>query len=1153
MIGRVVFSVALMAGAFASRAGNLIPNPGFETWAAKENRPTASSWQWNFGDRALNETAFEFFGRSNSEKHSGEWSLHLKDAYAGKANNTFDFMVAGNRLPRLAGKTVVFSAWVRQVSASKAGVVGIALWTKGKDGKSHAVFRGIDSAGEAPWQQLKVRLRLPGEPTVLFAKLCCANGYGNTAEAYFDDLELTVEEEPDGDGAAAQAATAFRRRYERPVVFESDAYRRPAIRNGTWYSGGRPVFFYGPWLYGRRNANGDWTEKSNPPEIEHIAYTAPPSREVCDAMGFNSAQISAAPAMPGAALYGLAVTEPEAHEKNISEFYAGFRGLPLVVDFAFGFWKKLAADDPPRAAELEQRFADWHEFLPACPEAPEGDRYYRDFFRGGVISVLAKGGNPFVWELFNESSYNCECRYNAAAFAAAMERRYGTVEAANRQWGTVFDSFRDVARTTGFRQYPRLWPDWCKFSARRYAELLREYGALIRSIDRRPDVRLSEQTSNMKLYQGNGAGMDYRLIAAELDSLGIEGGRRYGDGGFSSSEPMEAAAAAEQVSYPFICDLFQALSGGVKPVMNHEHYCGRFEFGKRVPSRREDIVTSMWAEIMHGLSGSYHYCWDKRAFEWKTFEQAKANVINGGYKAFSTLNPYNWPVAELDGFRQFMQELEPYRDRLLPFPRFRKPAVAIFYSYPTLRMLPISRENFKRKMFNWYAALLYGNYPLRFVFEEEVAAGLPQEIGALVVPCATYMADGTLESLRRFAASGRIVIADREAFRFDEYGTAVDASGLACRRLDAADPVSAREVREILAAAGVRRDAVLEPLDGRPCFPAAEAHLIDRGDFKFVCLVNWGGQLPVPARLKLAVGEEGIFHLTDIVNRRELLPERGDGWTRELLGAGVELFLPPQQRVLLILERRPPENAVRVRPAGMRALRREAIAREKTDRAGYFGQLEELRRQYDGVRRWDGVRPECCRAVELSGVVNMGFRDEIAGDGRGGWFDQGENDFARMPLGAVSGAGVPFTVIDPAANGGRSALILSGRPRPSFPAAAKDIPVNGKVAAFYFLHACGWDPPRGERVMSYIVRYDDGTDIEIPVRSGIEIGGWWGTAAPEQAKIAVESFNAVHDRISLQCFRWRNPAPEKTVRSIDIVSAGGSGVPAVVAITAEEP
>ncbi|OQA78781.1 MAG: hypothetical protein BWY31_04304 [Lentisphaerae bacterium ADurb.Bin242] len=110
--------------------------------------------------------------------------------------------------------------------------------------------------------------------------------------------------------------------------------------------------------------------------------------------------------------------------------------------------------------------------------------------------------------------------------------------------------------------------------------------------------------------------------------------------------------------------------------------------------------------------------------------------------------------------------------------------------------------------------------------------------------------------------------------------------------------------------------------------------------------------------------------------------------------------------------------------------------------------------------------------------------------------------------------------------------------------------MNTEADRLYFLHTCGWDPAPGERVLSYFVRYTDGSSSEIPIRNGNEIGSWWGGPA-NNARIAVESSNAVRNPIWLFCFRWKNPHPEKPIRSLDMVSANGPGVPAIVAVTAE--
>lgn len=60
-----------------------------------------------------------------------------------------------------------------------------------------------------------------------------------------------------------------------------------------------------------------------------------------------------------------------------------------------------------------------------------------------------------------------------------------------------------------------------------------------------------------------------------------------------------------------------------------------------------------------------------------------------------------------------------------------------------------------------------------------------------------------------------------------------------------------------------------------------------------------------------------------------------------------------------------------------------------------------------------------------------------------------------------------------------------------------------------------------------------------------------GVVLPKLAKIGLESANP-EGVISFQNFRWRNPHPGKTIRSIDILSACGGGVPAIAAISAEK-
>ncbi len=541
-------------------AANLWENPGFETWNEKDNLPSETKWRWGFPKKRAQ--AFEIYGRTKKEKHSGDYALHLKDIDSGKENQNLAFIIAGNEAKRMSGKILRFSAWVKQIKASAPKLVGISL-SYMAGGKWQSIGANIDSTGPTEWQELKTKVKLPENTTLIFASLQCANGWGGTAEAFFDDILLTTDT-PDGKTSASSvkknlpakkkvppkaenkpgvdtpAMAAYRKSYRDQAPVSNDAGIRPEIRNGTWYVNGKPEYYLGVWLYNRTNI--DWSNWANPLKIQHIAYTTPPGAKVFEHMGFNSSQISAAHTLPGIALNGLPLPKDfQKKEAHIGEFFTGFKDIPLVMDFAFGYHHEIAKLNPQKRKDLDQRNGKWHEFIPLCPEHPEGDRYYHDYFVGGTKAAMKYKSNVFLYELFNESSYNCQCRFNARDFANRMQKKYGTIAKANKVWGTIFDDFNEVADQTSFAQYKKLWPDWCKFSADRYAEILTKYKKLIRTIDKRPNVYFTEQAAGCP--PGH-LGMDYRKIADALDALAIEGGWQYGFASdFQARNEMEAVVA----------------------------------------------------------------------------------------------------------------------------------------------------------------------------------------------------------------------------------------------------------------------------------------------------------------------------------------------------------------------------------------------------------------------------------------------------------------------------------------------------------------------------------------------------------------------------------------------------------------------------------
>ena len=190
------------------------------------------------------------------------------------------------------------------------------------------------------------------------------------------------------------------------------------------------------------------------------------------------------------------------------------------------------------------------------------------------------------------------------------------------------------------------------------------------------------------------------------------------------------------------------------------------------------------------------------------------------------------------------------------------------------------------------------------------------------------------------------------------------------------------------------------------------------------------------------------------------------------------------------------------------------------------------------------------RFVSLENAANRGFLDETAGDGKGGWFDQGPvNDMSGFTSGIRNFSGVPFRIIDPAANHGRSCVVLRGRGQKALPLDTGAIAVNEKAEAVLFLSSCGWNAGIGETVATVTVRFRRaGLYLEIPLRYQMETGPWWNPETPMRGEIAWKGRNRSAD-IGIYISGWVNPYPDEEIESITISSPNGSALPVILAVT----
>lgn len=190
--------------------------------------------------------------------------------------------------------------------------------------------------------------------------------------------------------------------------------------------------------------------------------------------------------------------------------------------------------------------------------------------------------------------------------------------------------------------------------------------------------------------------------------------------------------------------------------------------------------------------------------------------------------------------------------------------------------------------------------------------------------------------------------------------------------------------------------------------------------------------------------------------------------------------------------------------------------------------------------------------VDLSPYANRGLRDDKAA-GIVGWTNQGENDMRALPTGRRDFAGIPFFIASP-----KAAIVLrsSNANNLDLPTEVRGIKIGRRADELFFLHTAAWPSPKP---FKYLVHYEDGTSVEVPVVYGQQVIDWWDDPsrfAEAMARyglfVAWQGENPMRKGIILPGYEWTNPHPEKVIRDVDFTLVPESGlgaVPVLAAIT----
>jgi len=311
----------------------------------------------------------------------------------------------------------------------------------------------------------------------------------------------------------------------------------------------------------------------------------------------------------------------------------------------------LPLDDQRRPLEFGAR-------LHRCLANPTFRRYSR-----AITAAMAEhyAAHPAVigWQTDNELSGNrCYCEVCAARFREWLERKYGTLDALNRTWGTSFWSQEYTAwsqvplpwRTTcgSMAHNPSLLLDYFRFASDTTVEFQREQVEILRTHCPKHFV-----THN---FMGLHDGVNYYDLAADLDFVSWD------------NYPSGSGALAHDVMRGIQRKSFWVM----------EEKCGHTGWNQMSPIPRPGQVRAWaWEAVGHGADAVVFFRW--RSCRWGT-EQFWEGILNHDGQPGRR-------YAEIAQLGQELRQLGPDIDGTTP-----RNEAAILYSYDQIWALQVQPQ-----------------------------------------------------------------------------------------------------------------------------------------------------------------------------------------------------------------------------------------------------------------------------------------------------------------------------------------------------------------------------------------------------------------------------------------------------------------------------
>lgn len=975
------------------------------------------------------------------------------------------------------------------------------------------------------------------------------------------------------------------------VVFPKNA-KVALSETGEYMVNGKPRFLLGIQIAERAQAYGFAPTPGYPPELKWI-YEQPLVYESAQRIGFDTFAyfIDASPwlrqyAGDGMKAWGMSPNNIVFRDAFLSN------NLPLLVDTTCFPWtfghvaanKKLREKHLPDDAVNAFVNGSNNHWVPYNIIHPQGRSMYLSYWNFVCDKYLKEVTNqPVIFELFNEPAYDDPSDYNRKQFKRYLQEKYKTLDELNRTWNTQFDSFDTVVAFKHRYDCLPLNVDWTLFLEGAMTKL---------AIDGR-DLVHKKMPGALVTYQilGNAG---YRLlqrsninifeINRHMDAISTPtgGGIVHTTGlAMPPEHTVEMPSNQPGIAEGLLQRHFLRTTADNKPIHNPECYAGKSRHSKY-------LVT--WLDFLRGSNITYFFTWGKRAWEWNPKNTPEGGKHIADRMPYTLGNPYAHEPHTLPGFMDAKKEIVELSDFFLPRKNRASAETALLLSFPTHRLLGTTDYSDYNEIQNAASALEFSHFPYDVIPEEYLVAPRKNYKAICAVGVRNTL-DSTLPKLDEYVRNGGLFIAVRQPLPQDQYGKTRPQNplfdGLTLTPLETGKlqelqfkapfkqydllpgRVMAKTTHTLAATASWN---VLATCDGKPAIvqrphgkgcvifiapsfqdnaiAAVLASLLQQHDIQPSTKLTRHLQKDLEPNVEIHTVKHDALSAFSLINL-DLYPKLSDFTLPAGHDAAFDLrsktFLEVKQgRITLCFG----SNDHRILATG-----------KQSDLLARFGKhpvADAPTKQYDAL--WKQHLAERSKinnaeftydideantsTIDLRNIANANFTDTATPTD---WLGQGNKEsLANVPWEVMKLDGVPCDFIRFDANDSKACIVLNSTSSPlKRPNIVKSIPINADVRSLFFFHGVG-NPVPNTKAFSYVVHFQNGKHIEIPVICGENIDNW----KLEDATLRPVWKNRANRGFFMDC--WRNPYPMDTVTSLDIVSANGKSIPFVVGITVEK-